>query len=522
MTLNGSADAWIDQGSPTANKGGDSILKVMSKSGGNLRGLVRFLLPAMPAGCKVDVATLRLYASAARDGRTVQALRLAAAWSENTVTWGNAPATTGAAATTSSGTGYREWNVATHAQAMYDSGAHDGWLIRDASENQDAEQQFHSREKGSNLPQLVLRFTPAAPPPPPPPPDTTPPETTIGSGPSNPTSATDASFNFSASETGSTFECRLDSSQPTAFAACTNPKTYSGLQAGSHSFEVRGRDAAGNADQTPAVLDVDDHGRARRHDGAADDDRLRPARDDDQHERVLRLLRQRESVDLRVQARRGRLRRLHVAGRATGLSVGAHTFEVRATDAAGNTDLTPASQSWTVEAPPPPDCGSATTVGANADSWIDQGSPANNNGSDSTLKVMSKNGGALRVLVRFTLPTVPQGCVVDTARLRLYAGSAKENRTIQVLRLDGAWTESGVNWGNQPATAGPAATVASGAGAGWREWNVAAQAEAMRTGSNHGFLIRDANEGEDAEQQYNSREKSSDRPELVLTFRPGP
>ena len=38
--------------------------------------------------------------------------------------------------------------------------ANNGFLIRDAVEGQDAEQQFHSREKGQNPPQLVVRFAP--------------------------------------------------------------------------------------------------------------------------------------------------------------------------------------------------------------------------------------------------------------------------------------------------------------------------------------------------------------------------
>ena len=40
---------------------------------------------------------------------------------------------------------------------MY-TGANNGFLIRDAVEGQDSEQQFHSREKGESPPQLVVRF----------------------------------------------------------------------------------------------------------------------------------------------------------------------------------------------------------------------------------------------------------------------------------------------------------------------------------------------------------------------------
>jgi hypothetical protein len=44
---------------------------------------------------------------------------------------------------------------------MYSSGSNNGFLIRDATESQDAEQQFHAREKGENPPQLVVSFKPA-------------------------------------------------------------------------------------------------------------------------------------------------------------------------------------------------------------------------------------------------------------------------------------------------------------------------------------------------------------------------
>ena len=83
----------------------------------------------------------------------------------------------------------------------------------------------------------------------PPPADTTPPDTTIDSGPTGTTSSTSASFNFSSTETGSSFECRLDTA---AFATCSSPKAYSALSAGTHTFQVRATDAAGNVDPTPA------------------------------------------------------------------------------------------------------------------------------------------------------------------------------------------------------------------------------------------------------------------------------
>jgi len=79
--------------------------------------------------------------------------------------------------------------------------------------------------------------------------DTVAPDTSITSGPAGVVAASSAQFAFTSTETGSTFQCRLDQG---SYAACTSPKEYSGLNAGTHTVDVRATDTAGNTDSTPA------------------------------------------------------------------------------------------------------------------------------------------------------------------------------------------------------------------------------------------------------------------------------
>lgn len=73
--------------------------------------------------------------------------------------------------------------------------------------------------------------------------DTVPPPTPSLTGhPSQPTTATTATFTFTDSEPGVVYECRFDD----ASSACSSPKTYTGLDSGRHDFSVRASDAAGN------------------------------------------------------------------------------------------------------------------------------------------------------------------------------------------------------------------------------------------------------------------------------------
>ncbi len=172
------------------------------------------------------------------------------------------------------------------------------------------------------------------------------------------------------------------------------------------------------------------------------------------------------------------------------------------------------------------------TLVATDDSWVDQSSPTTNYGLDSTLKLRSKSGSQnARILVRLpAMPTIPAGCNLTTATLRLYNKSPVTGRTIQALRVDPTapnWTENGVTWNNQPATTGTASTLVTTGTAGLMNWNVLTQVQAMYSATggvttNKGFLLRDATENAAAgpEQQFDSAEVGTpaNHPRLILAW----
>jgi hypothetical protein len=187
--------------------------------------------------------------------------------------------------------------------------------------------------------------------------DTTPPDTTITSGPADMTwvSSTMVTFEFVSSETGSTFECRTQSSQ--IWTSCSSPWTYAGLSQGWHYFWVRARDAANNADPTPEVRSYDV-------------DTIPPET----------LIWTGPAQNSYVASTSATFTYLGINGfrfeckldaasftqpcpsTYTGLSQGSHTFSVRAKDNAGNVDPTPPTRTWTVDTinpvPQPPSASS--------------------------------------------------------------------------------------------------------------------------------------------------------------------
>ena len=86
--------------------------------------------------------------------------------------------------------------------------------------------------------------------------DNTPPDTQITGGPDGSIGEPSAAFSFAGTDNlspaaGLAFAWRLDGGAFTPFAAVTSA-TLSGLASGSHAFEVKARDLAGNEDPSPA------------------------------------------------------------------------------------------------------------------------------------------------------------------------------------------------------------------------------------------------------------------------------
>ena len=171
------------------------------------------------------------------------------------------------------------------------------------------------------------------------------PETTIFSAPTDPSSSGSASFTFGASETGSSFACQLDGG---GYSACTSPKSYTGLADGSHTFEVRATDTAGNTDPTSELW-------TWTVDSTSPDTSITAAPADltNTANASFSFSASEAGSSFACQLDGGGYSACTSPKSYTGLADGSHTFQVRASDAAGNTDPTPASRTWTIDTQAP-------------------------------------------------------------------------------------------------------------------------------------------------------------------------
>ena len=169
--------------------------------------------------------------------------------------------------------------------------------------------------------------------------DTTAPDTFLDTAPKRFINRRTARVEFSAPEEASkTFECKLDAG---AYAPCASPLELTGLADGRHTLLVRGRDAAGNLESTPATADwtVDTAKPAVTLKSA-------PQKSTDS-DRARFTFSANEAVKFACRLDKGAFKKCRSPKAYRGLARGAHRFQVRGTDAAGNVSAT-RSHSWKV------------------------------------------------------------------------------------------------------------------------------------------------------------------------------
>lgn len=258
--------------------------------------------------------------------------------------------------------------------------------------------------------------------------DTTPPETTIDAGPVGTIASDSASFSFTASEAGD-FQCRLDSVDDSAWAPCGSPQSYPGLADGSHSFEVRAEDAAGNVDPTPAVADF-----------AVDTTPPQTAIETAPVGTIASASASFSFTDAESGSFECRLDSAEESAWApctspqsySGLADGPHSFEVRGSDESGNVDPTPAVATFAIDTTPP-----QTT--------IDSGPSGTIEATSATFAFTSSEAGGFQCRLDSTDASGWSPCTAP----RTYSSLGGGSHDFEVRAVD----ESG-NVDPSPATAG--------------------------------------------------------------------
>jgi hypothetical protein len=172
------------------------------------------------------------------------------------------------------------------------------------------------------------------------------------------------------------------------------------------------------------------------------------------------------------------------------------------------------------------------TLSATADSYVARELSGSNFGTATSLQVSPDSTATRRLFARFDLtacsPSIPADAIVQSAKVRLTVSAlAAATRTYDLRAASASWVETSITWSNQPAVSSTVSgstgvTIGTLAGTGV-EWTATSDVQAFVTGAatNAGWRVGDASEGGvGTALLFGSREASSGKPELTITYLP--
>jgi hypothetical protein len=188
----------------------------------------------------------------------------------------------------------------------------------------------------------------------------------------------------------------------------------------------------------------------------------------------------------------------------------AYDYQVKAVDPAGN--RSDGSNTATVTTPTPPPT-TTLTFAPDADATVQEARPSSNFGTLTTLKADGDTGAQIAAYLRFTVTGVSAGQTVQNATLRLFVPSDGTADGPPVYPADNDWTETAITWSTRSAAGTTAADDLKAIPAGtWAQYQVTP----LVTGNGTYTFVLGPSTSIDGV-VFNSREGTSNKPELVLT-----
>jgi hypothetical protein len=164
-----------------------------------------------------------------------------------------------------------------------------------------------------------------------------------------------------------------------------------------------------------------------------------------------------------------------------------------------------------------------STFTAVADTYIAEGSPTQNYGTEPQLVVGYAPGNHRRSEIRFDISGLPAEQKITSAILRVYVLDVSGGgATVSARPIQSSWSESTVTWDTKPDIWPPPIDTTAVSASGWASWDVMLQVTAWYTGAdtNYGVELGAPIAGDYT--IYISSREGVQKPELIVSYEPLP